>query len=98
MLNMVNTFVQLIYYGSFSTPKKLTDLSYKTKLISISDQAFGLGFSWVRQYIWMEVDSGGEIHGKAEPVFVNLLRSPGIDFQPGGPVRHPCLTYRPPGT
>ncbi len=30
-----------------------------------------------------------------EPVFVNLLRSPGIDSQPGGPVRQPYLTYRP---
>ena len=26
---------------------------------------------------------------------VNLLRSPGIDSQPGGPVRQPNLTYRP---
>jgi hypothetical protein len=30
-----------------------------------------------------------------EPLFVNLLRSPGIDSQPGGPVRQPYLTYRP---
>jgi hypothetical protein len=30
-----------------------------------------------------------------EPVFVNLLRNPGIDSQPGGPVRQPLLTYRP---
>ncbi len=30
-----------------------------------------------------------------EPVYVNLLRSPGMDFQPGGPVRQPYLTYRP---
>jgi hypothetical protein len=30
-----------------------------------------------------------------EPVFVDLLRSPGIDFQPGGPVRQPYLSYRP---
>jgi hypothetical protein len=30
-----------------------------------------------------------------EPVFLNLLRSPGIDSQTGGPVRHPYLTYRP---
>jgi hypothetical protein len=30
-----------------------------------------------------------------EPVFVNLLRSPGIDSQPDGPVRHPYLSYRP---
>jgi hypothetical protein len=29
------------------------------------------------------------------PVFVNLLRSPGIDSQPGGPVRQPYLSYRP---
>ncbi len=29
-----------------------------------------------------------------EPVFVNLLRSPGIDFQPGGTVRQPYLSYR----
>jgi hypothetical protein len=34
-----------------------------------------------------------------EPVFVNLLRSPGIDSQPGGPgpVQQPYLSYsRPP--
>ncbi len=30
-----------------------------------------------------------------EPVFVNLLRSPGIDSQPGGTVRQPYLTYWP---
>jgi hypothetical protein len=29
------------------------------------------------------------------PVFVNILRSPGIDSQPGGPVRQPYLSYRP---
>jgi hypothetical protein len=31
----------------------------------------------------------------SEPEFVNLLRSPGIDSQPGGPVRQHYLTYRP---
>jgi len=31
-----------------------------------------------------------------EPVFVNLLRSPGIDFQPGGSEWQPYLTYWPP--
>jgi hypothetical protein len=31
---------------------------------------------------------------KAEPVFVNLLRSPGINSQPGGTVRQPYLSYR----
>ncbi len=30
-----------------------------------------------------------------EPVFVDLLWSPGIDSQPGGPVRQPYLSYRP---
>jgi hypothetical protein len=30
-----------------------------------------------------------------EPVFVDLLRSPGIDSQPGGPVRKPYLSYWP---
>ncbi len=32
--------------------------------------------------------------GSSEPQFVNLLRSPGIDSQRGGPVRQPYLTYR----
>jgi hypothetical protein len=32
-------------------------------------------------------------HGHAEPVLVNLLRSPGIDSQPG-PVRQPYLSCR----
>jgi hypothetical protein len=30
-----------------------------------------------------------------EPVSVDLLQSPGIDSQPGGPVRQPYLAYRP---
>jgi hypothetical protein len=29
-----------------------------------------------------------------EPVFLNLLRCPGIDSQPGETVRQPYLTYR----
>jgi hypothetical protein len=32
---------------------------------------------------------------KSEPVFVNFLRSPGIDSQPVGSVRQPYLSYRP---
>jgi hypothetical protein len=31
----------------------------------------------------------------SEPVFVDLLRSPEIDSQHGGPVRQPYLSYRP---
>ncbi len=30
-----------------------------------------------------------------EPIFVNLLRSPGIDSQADGPVRQHSLTYQP---
>ncbi len=30
-----------------------------------------------------------------EPVFVDLLWRPGIDSQPGGPVRQPYFSYRP---
>jgi hypothetical protein len=33
--------------------------------------------------------------GPPEPVFVNCLGSPGIDSQPGGPVRQPYGSYRP---
>jgi hypothetical protein len=36
----------------------------------------------------------GEADVRPEPEFVNLLRSPGIDSQPGGPVLQPYLTYR----
>ncbi len=32
---------------------------------------------------------------EAEPEFVNLLRSPGVDSQFGGPALQPYLTYRP---
>jgi hypothetical protein len=32
-----------------------------------------------------------------EPVFVDLLRRPGIDSQPGGPVRNPICRTGPPG-
>jgi hypothetical protein len=32
-----------------------------------------------------------------EPVFVDLLRGPGIDSQPGGPVRNPICRTGPPG-
>ncbi len=38
---------------------------------------------------------GGVWERLPEPGFVNLLRSPGIDSQPGGPVRQPYLSYRP---
>ncbi len=42
------------------------------------------------------IHSEGSGSGSAEePKFVNFFRSPGIDSQPGGPVRQHYLTYRP---
>ncbi len=35
------------------------------------------------------------VEGSTEPVFVDLVRGPGIDSQHGGPVRQPYLSYRP---
>ncbi len=35
------------------------------------------------------------MQNKTEPIFENPLRSPGIDSQPGGPVRRPYLSYWP---
>ncbi len=35
----------------------------------------------------------GSVSGFSEPVFVDLLRSPGIDFQPGGSVWQLYLSY-----
>jgi hypothetical protein len=37
----------------------------------------------------------GSSYCSPEPVFVDLLRRPGIDSQPGGPVRQPYFSYRP---
>ncbi len=37
----------------------------------------------------------GSIPLSADPVFVNLLRSPGIDSQPCGSIRQPYLSYWP---
>jgi hypothetical protein len=40
---------------------------------------------------------GGHEIAFAEPVFVDLLRRPGIDSQPSGPVRDPICRTGPPG-
>jgi hypothetical protein len=36
-----------------------------------------------------------ETFTNTEPVFIYLFRGPGIDSQPGGPVRQPYLSYLP---
>ncbi len=43
-------------------------------------------------------DNSTGTHSVPEPVFVNLLRSPGIDSQQGGPVQQPYLSYWPAST
>jgi len=49
---------------------------------------------WPPSNIWSLRISEGSSE-TPETVFVNLLRSPGIDSQPGGPVRQPYLSYWP---
>jgi hypothetical protein len=44
-----------------------------------------------------KIISDASRHFLTEPEFVNLLCSPGIDPQSGGPVRQPYFTYRPTG-
>ncbi len=48
-----------------------------------------LDFSWLKSTMYVVLCV------YREPVFVSLLWSPGIDSQPGGPVRQPYLSYRP---
>ena len=58
---------------------------------------------YVSKYLWKTLDdfskekiiSDASRHFLTEPEFVNLLCSPGIDPQHGGPVRQPYFTYRP---
>jgi hypothetical protein len=45
-----------------------------------------------KQYIWLNEES---FLSNTEPIFANLCSSPGIDSQPGGPLRQPYLLYRP---
>ncbi len=47
------------------------------------------------QCVWAKEHTYILYKHKAEPVFLNLLRSPGIDSQPGGPVQQPYLSYWP---
>jgi hypothetical protein len=65
-------------------------MSDVTGVSGVADPALSFGIQ----------NGGGSVsahhtHFLPEPVFVNLLRSPVIDSQPGGPVRQPYLTYRP---
>ncbi len=47
-------------------------------------------------YKWLLEDSVATCFmTTTEPLFVNLIRRPGIDFQLGGPERQRYLTYRP---
>jgi hypothetical protein len=66
--------------------------TYKTYIFKVKIQLFVTAKS--------DQDPDPDQHGSAlvwlpEPVFVNLLRSPGIDSQDGGPLRQLYLLYRP---
>ncbi len=74
------------YWGVIST-RIIPDLD--------PNPSFFLTFHWVKAgTICVVLISVWQLRC-SEPVFVNLLRSPGIDSQPGGPVRHPYLSYLP---
>jgi hypothetical protein len=49
------------------------------------------------QWLAVAYESEGKLVSNPEPVFVNLLRSAGIDSHAGGPVRQrqPYSSYRP---
>ncbi len=49
---------------------------------------------WLYQLMKL-VEDGTVVEGVTEPVFVNLLRSPGIDSQSDGPVPQPYLSCPP---
>jgi hypothetical protein len=53
------------------------------------------GFCFLGAVTFEQLERDHEIQVRAEPEFVNLLRSQGIDSQPSGPVRNFYLTYRP---
>ncbi len=63
-----------------------------TKIMQLLSQK-GRIQSWIR--IRNDPTPGQKVPIRPEPVVVNLLRSPGIDSQPGVPERQPYLTYRP---
>ncbi len=46
---------------------------------------------------WFKTNLSGFLEVSPQPVFVDLLRSPRIDSQPGGPVRNPICRTGPPG-
>ena len=46
------------------------------------------------EYKGLREKQGVGVASTTEPKFGNLLRNPGIDSQPGRPVRQPYLTYR----
>jgi hypothetical protein len=56
-----------------------------------------------RQNLTLLICTGTKLNTKrtsascSEPVFVDLLRGPGIDSHPGGPVRNPICRRGPPG-
>jgi hypothetical protein len=56
------------------------------------------GKNWILRKRLMQTGSSETlIGGKSEPVFVDLVRRPGIDSLPGGSVQNPICRTGPPG-
>ncbi len=81
----------LIPWRHWQKPKKTVNLAQVFPQVkgSVQRDIRGVGKLAVLRYKY-----GTLAIELSEPVFVNLLKSPGIDYQPGGP-QQPYLTYRP---
>ncbi len=78
-------FVSMIYMKEISEVEGKT---FKSSLNICSKACYRKG--WERSNA-SPITSAYKLNMESEPVFVNLLRSPGIDSQPAGPVRNPIV-------
>ncbi len=76
------------YQPTFLMDFSLTGLPVKKQC----SESVTFGYGSCDPYLWLtDLDPAPN----PERVFADLLRRPGIDFQPGGPVRQPYFSYRP---
>ncbi len=90
----VNIFVTTVSVNPSSTvtPEHLSYLSKIFRIFGIISQLLKAFFDLsckILSVLWLPCTQCTEL------VFVDLLRSPRIDSQSGGPVRQPYLSYRP---
>ncbi len=97
--------LQYIQYRQFDQREWFTVCMYSNHMFLLPpSMAVGAAFSWLylvlcHQTTFLRLPSCTQrVHcTKPEPVFVDLLRRPGIDSLPGGPVRNPICRTGPPG-